>query len=123
MSKVSLPLVVGLGRAGYGLAAYAAPQTVAARSGFPGAAQNADGAYVTRLFGARDVVIGLLTLVPGTRRAALPIGVLVDVLDTGSGVLAGQEGMSRRTSAIATGVAGGFAALGVVAMLQNRRGS
>ena len=120
MSKVSLPLLVGLGRAGYGLAAYAAPGPLAARSGFPGAAADADGAYVTRLFGARDVVIGVLTVLPGTRRVALPLGVLVDALDAGSGVLAGQEGMSKRMSTIATGVAGGFAALGVVAMLQNR---
>jgi hypothetical protein len=123
MSKVSLPLVVALGRAGYGLAAYAAPQEVATRSGFPAAAADADGAYMTRLFGARDAVIGLLTLLPRTRRVALPLGVLVDVLDTGSGVLAGQEGMTKRTSTIATGVAGGFAALGVLAMLQNRRRS
>jgi hypothetical protein len=120
MSKVSLPVMIGLGRAGYGLAAYAAPQMVAARSGFPGAAENADGAYVTRLFGARDVVIGLLTLLPSTRRVALPIGMLADVLDTGSGVLAGQEGMSKRTSTVATGVAGGFAALGIVAIIQQR---
>jgi hypothetical protein len=75
---------------------------------------------VTRLFGARDVVIGLLTLLPSTRRVAMPIGMLADVLDTGSGVLAGKEGMSKQTSAIATGVAGGFAALGVVAMIQQR---
>ena len=123
MSKVSLPVLVGLGRAGYGLAAYAAPQPLAARSGFPGAAANADGAYITRLFGARDAVIGLLTLLPRTRGTALPLGVLIDALDTGSGILAGKEGMSQRTSTVATGVAGGFAALGVVAMLQNKRKS
>ena len=121
MSKVSLPVLLGVGRAGFGLAAYAAPQMLAARSGFPGAAENADGAYMTRLFGARDLVIGVLTLLPGTRRVALPVGVLVDALDTSSGALAGKEGMSQRTSAVAVGVAGAFAALGAVAVLQNRR--
>jgi hypothetical protein len=120
MSKVSLPIVVGLGRAGFGLASYAAPQMVAERGGFPGAAANADAAYMTRLFGARDTVIGLLTVLPATRRVALPIGVLVDVLDTGSGVLAGKEGMSQRMSTVAAGVAGAFAGLGVLAMVQNR---
>jgi hypothetical protein len=120
MSKVSLPVLIGLGRAGFGLASYAAPQLVAERGGFPGAGANADAAYMTRLFGARDTVIGLLTLVPGTRRVALPLGVLVDVMDTGSGVLAGKEGMSQRMSSVAAGVAGAFAGLGVVAMLQHR---
>lgn len=118
---MSLPVLLGVGRAAFGAAAYAAPEPLTRYSGMPGAGASADARYMTRLFGARDLVTGVLTLLPRTRGVALPAGALFDVLDTASAVLGGSDGLSKRTSTVGAAVAGAFAAGGVLAIAQSRR--
>lgn len=108
---------IGIARAGGGFAAFCAPGAFARHGKVPGAADSVDARYVTRLFGARDIVIGATTVVGPTRRAALWIGVVCDCLDTASGILAAREGKDAQWVRSASAVTGLFAAAGLFAGL------
>lgn len=56
--------------------------------------------YVTRLFGAREIVLGAAALVARgrARQALVMAGVAVDVADSAAGWLAGEDGTVDRTT-------------------------
>ena len=108
-----LTYLIGIARAASGILAYISPKGFAWHGMLPGAAADHDSRYVTRLFGARDTVIGTLTLVESTRPAALVAGAACDVMDTLSAGAAWRDGKDAtwaRRSATATGL---FAIAGI----------
>ncbi|MGN6609617.1 MAG: hypothetical protein ACTHMS_21735 [Jatrophihabitans sp.] len=115
MAIVNLATALGLGRAVFGGAAWAAPKLVAERGGMPGAGANGEARYMTRLFGSRDLMVGLATALPATQAQALRLGIVLDLFDTAAGVLAGRDGVSARQSRLYAAVAGGYAVAGIVA--------
>ena len=73
-------------------------------------ASNPQVSYVTRLFGTREIAIGLATLLAsgGTRRNLVLLGVLVDAADAATGYLATKDGSApvkagQRMTAVASG--------------------
>jgi hypothetical protein len=92
MSTRSLAPAIGIFRAAGGLAAYVWPNAFARHGQIPGAGDSADSRYVTRLFGARDVVIGVATVAGPATRTALWMGAVCDSLDAASAFNAGAEG-------------------------------
>lgn len=55
MSNRVLASIIGIARTAGGLVGYFWPGAFARHGQVPGAADNADSRYVTRLFGARDM--------------------------------------------------------------------
>lgn len=117
---INLAPLVGIGRLAFGAAAYAAPKPVADAMKMPSVGATTDTRYMTRLFGARDLIIGLATVLPATRSTALRLGVAADVLDAISGILTGNEGAPKDQVAKSAGIAGGYAVLGIAAAAQGR---
>jgi hypothetical protein len=107
---------LSLGRIALGALAYAAP-TVGLRSlTFEGKPQ---ASYLFRLFGARDVALGVLTLMapPSQRLALVKAGIAVDAADAGAGLLALRGGAVNKPMGVAlTAVAAVATAAGVVAL-------
>ncbi|CDO86182.1 hypothetical protein BN973_00523 [Mycobacterium triplex] len=78
MSPRSLALIIGSFRTAGGLAGYFWPTAFARHGQIPGAGDDADSRYVTRLFGARDIVIGVATVAGPATRTALWMGAICD---------------------------------------------
>lgn len=77
--------------------------------------------YIARLFGARDVAlgVGVLTTSDEARRSWLQLGLACDALDTVAAMLAERDGSMRpRAAALAGGAAVAGAILGVLALEQ-----
>ena len=113
---------LSLGRIAVGVAAVANPH-LAAKSLHLDPVGNPQVPYVTRLFGIREIAIGLLTLTArGTaQRGVIGVGVLVDAGDAATAYLAMQDGtVSRKTALTLLGPAVGAAASGVIGMLKRR---
>jgi hypothetical protein len=90
----SLASLVGLARAGIGVAAVVAPQATV--GGWAGkGVDNAGGRLMTRAFGARDAALGLGVLLAARRGAPLKswlrLSGLCDVADLGATLAAGDE--------------------------------
>lgn len=115
MKQQLLPIAVGLGRLSFGAIGYLAPPMVARMGPLPGL-DNPDGAYMTRHWAIRDAAIGVLTLLPSTRRLGLLVGAIVDSGDVLTGILAMREGSSPRAAVATVGGAGGFAVAGIAAL-------
>ncbi|GGF34015.1 hypothetical protein GCM10011519_04370 [Marmoricola endophyticus] len=119
-------VVLSLGRVGLGAVSLARPDLAAKAFGLD-AASNPQLGYMTRMFGSREVALGVLTLASrGTaRRALLAVGVAVDGADVAAGVAGGNDGsLPRSTSALAAGVAGAAAVTGALALAGTfRRGA
>jgi hypothetical protein len=110
---------LSLGRVAIGSVALANPDLAAKLFQLDPAA-NPQLPYLTRLFGSREVAIGLVTLLAGgtTRRNLVLAGILVDAADAATGYLAMHEGtVSKKTAlaliapavgAVGSGVAGLF---------------
>lgn len=102
-----------------GTASWLAPRLTwrAVGLGAPSDAGSSDA--VTRLFGARDLALGLALLQPdpAARRAALRAGVVVDSVDTVAGLLAVRAGAPRPSL---VGVAAGAALLATAGLLALR---
>ena len=116
--------VIGLsfGRIAVGAAAVANPH-VAARMFQLDPVSNPQVSYMTRLFGSREIALGLVTLaVRGKgRRGVIGLGVAVDLVDAATGYLAMRDGtVSRKTALTLIGPAVGATASGVAGLL--RRG-
>jgi hypothetical protein len=111
MNKPLLPIGIGLGRLAFGVIGYLAPPTIARLGPLPGL-DNPDGAYMTRHWAIRDAAIGVLTLVPATRRLGLLFGAAVDTGDAVTGILAARGGSSPRAAVATVGGAGAFAVAG-----------
>jgi hypothetical protein len=111
MKQPLLPIGIGLGRLAFGVIGYLAPPTIARMGPLPGL-NNPDGAYMTRHWAIRDAAIGVLTLVPATRRLGLLFGATVDSGDVVTGILAARGGSSPRTAVATVAGAGSFAVAG-----------
>lgn len=61
--------------------------------------------YMTRLFGGREIALGLATLLTrgSAQRNLVLLGIAVDAVDAGAGVLAARQGaVDRRTGVLLT---------------------
>jgi hypothetical protein len=83
---------LSLGRIAVGAVAFARPDVAAGLFGLD-LANNPQGPYVTRLFGSREIAIGVLTLASRgtTRRNLVLAGIGVDLADAVTGVLGIQD--------------------------------
>ncbi|MFC7494083.1 MULTISPECIES: DUF4267 domain-containing protein [unclassified Nocardioides] len=96
--------VIGLsiGRIAVGATALANPE-FAARTFQLDTASNPQVAYMTRLFGSREVALGVVTLLVRGRKAQrglIGVGILVDAADAATGYLGMQEGVVTRKAAM-----------------------
>lgn len=75
---------------------------------------------ITRLFGIRDLALGLAVRHPSpeVRRTALQVGVMVDSIDVVASLIALGRGAPRATLVTFTGGAALFAALGIAALAE-----
>lgn len=81
-------------------------------------------AYLGRMFGAREVALGALTLMakPEARTAVLLTGIAVDTSDAVAGALALRDkSVSTAAGAVLTGAAVAAVVTGVVSLLGARR--
>ena len=80
---------------------------------------NPQASYLGRLFGVRDVVLGVgLNSSSGAERQQwLRLGVACDLADAAAGVLAGRSGaLPKRATLLVTATALAAAAMGIAAM-------
>jgi hypothetical protein len=108
------------GRVAIGAGAWAAPGISGRALGLTPEA-NRQAEYLGRLFGARDVAIGIGTSMArgGARRSWLQLGILVDGMDAAAAALAARNGSLPKHAAVMSGVlALGAVALGVAALAQ-----
>jgi len=112
----SLVRSLGFGRIIAGGAAWAAPEAAWQQFGLPTAASSPEAQLLGRLFGSRDLMLGLALLVaktPASRRQILRAGIVVDGLDLAAALLA-KESLSPKGMA---SIAGGAASAIGVALL------
>lgn len=102
-----------------GLSSWLAPRTTWRLVGLGSPSDRGSSDAVTRLFGVRDLALGLALLQPGpgARTAALRTGVVIDSVDTVAGLLAVRAGAPRPSL---VGVAAGAALLATVGLLALR---
>lgn len=80
---------------------------------------NPQASYLGRLFGVRDVVlgVGLNSSSGADRQQWLRLGVVCDLADAAAGVLAGRSGaLPKRATLLVTATALAAAAMGIAAM-------
>ena len=109
---------LSLARIVLGGAAWVAPERALRATMLDPAAQSP---YLLRLFGARDVALGAITLMaaPSLKPTMLKIGIAVDAADAAAGALATRSGAVRPlTGALVTGAAAAAVVAGVVALGQ-----
>jgi hypothetical protein len=112
---------LSLGRIAVGAISFAKPDLAATMFGLD-LQNNPQGAYVSRLFGSREIALGAATLLSRgkTRRNLLLAGIGVDLADAATGVLGIQDkSVSVRTGAMLIGPAVGAVLSGVAGL---RRG-
>jgi hypothetical protein len=108
---------MALGRIGAGALSWANPPLSAKVFGIKGESSD----YVGRLFGIRDVVLGLgvMSRNPTIRKATLRAGMLIDTFDTAAGVLEAKQGkLTPAGTVLLIGGAASFIALGAIALSQ-----
>ncbi len=113
---------LSLGRIAVGVGAVAKPDAAAKMLQLD-PVSNPQVPYVTRLFGIREIAIGLITLfVRGkAQRGVVGVGVLVDAGDAATAYVAMQNGtVSRKTALALLGPAIGAAGSGALALLRRR---
>ena len=111
---------LSLGRIAVGSVALANPEA-AARLFQLDPVSNPQVPYVTRLFGSREVALGVMTLLTSgkTQRGLIGLGILVDAADAGTGYLAMRDGsVSRRTAMALVGPAVGAVGSGLFGLLK-----
>ncbi len=120
MINQALPL--SFARIGIGAAALAAPKLT-----FKGLlldpAANPQQELVTRMFGSREVALGVATLLSlrSGGKGWLLAGVAIDTADAVAGYLSGTSGaVPKRNAGILAGAAAAAALAGVVALGQSR---
>jgi len=106
---------LALGRMAVGIASFAAPDATARLLGLDRAART-QTAYVTRLFGAREIALGALTAAargPALRPLVLA-GVAVDLADAATGLAGARQGaVSTRSAATLIAPAVGAVVVGL----------
>jgi hypothetical protein len=111
---------LSLGRIAVGAAALANPDASAKLFRLD-PTTNPQVPYLMRLFGSREVALGLVTLLARgkAQRGVIGVGVLVDAADAATGYLAMQDGSVNRKTAMALVVpALGATASGVLALFR-----
>lgn len=106
-------------RIGIGALAWARPDLASTLFGFP--APDDQGRYLWRLFGVRDVAVGLGTVASSGehRRTWARVGLACDVADGAAGAL-GRAGVSRSSAAAMTGVPAAAVGFGAWALRPRR---
>ena len=105
-------------RIAIGIGALVAPRLIAKLFGFD-PEKNPQSSYFARLFGIRDIVLGVGTLrtTGPSRRLWWQLGIATDATDVASAVLGHKDGsMSTVTTALAAGTAAMATGLGVAAL-------
>lgn len=112
MSRIRARDVLIGGRAAFGLAAIASPRLILGLLGLR-ADDNADYAYVLRLWGTREVFVAVVSAgvggTPDSTVTALRLGMAVDGIDIASLWLAHRNGRPRAAAALWLALAGGAA--------------
>lgn len=112
---------LALGRIALGTASWAAPR-LAARAMMLGST-DAQSSFLVRLFGARDLALGVVTLLaaPEARPVLLKVGIAVDASDAAAAALAARGGALRPLpAAVIAGTAGAAVVTGLAALSQRR---
>lgn len=109
-------------RIGIGALAWGKPEAAASLFGLP--SPDAQARYLWRLFGVRDVVIGLGTVVASgdRRRIWAGVGLACDVADGAAGAL-GRNDVRRTSAAAMVGVPAAAVAFGAWALTGQESGS
>ncbi|MBM0124502.1 DUF4267 domain-containing protein [Pimelobacter simplex] len=113
---------LSLGRIVMGAGALAAPSSTARVFGLDPAA-NPQLGYMGRMFGAREIALGAVTLVSrgALRRNLTAVGIAVDGADLANGVIElGQKNVSKLASGLLIGAAAGAVGSGVLALARGR---
>ena len=111
---------LSLGRVAVGTVALANPD-LAAKLFQLDPATNPQLPYLTRLFGSREIALGLITLLARgkAQRNIVVAGILVDAADAATGYLAMQEGsVSKKTAFTLIGPALGAIGSGVSSLFR-----
>jgi hypothetical protein len=111
---------LSLGRIAVGAAALANPQA-AAKMFQLDPMTNPQVPYVVRLFGSREIALGVVTLVARgkAQRGLIGLGILVDGADAATGYFAMQDGsVSRKTAMTLIGPAVGAMASGALGLFR-----
>lgn len=114
---------LSLGRIVIGAAALVGPEQAAKASGLS-PADNPHMDYFTRMFGAREIALGAITLASrgALRRNLTLVGIAVDVADAASGGMGFTSGrVPKPASGILVGAALGAVGSGVVSLGRARR--
>ncbi|WGX94205.1 DUF4267 domain-containing protein [Nocardioides sp. L-11A] len=114
---------LSLGRIVIGVGALAAPSTTARVFGLDPAA-NPQLDYMGRMFGAREIALGAVTLVSRgpLRRNLTVVGIAVDGADLANGVIElGQRNVTKLASGMLVGAAAGAVGSGLLALARGRR--
>jgi hypothetical protein len=119
MSTRTVMAVIGVCRAAGGAAAYFRPDAFARYGKVEEAGTSVDSRYVTRPFGARDIVIGAATVAGPGQGTALWMGAVCDGLDTVSGLLAGKDGKDVSWVRAASALTTLFTIVGLAAGVRN----
>ncbi|HWI44161.1 MAG TPA: hypothetical protein VNS81_11115 [Nocardioides sp.] len=113
---------LSLGRIALGAGALVAPVPTAKLFGLDPVSQP-QVEVITRMFGAREVAVGVATLLSkgALRRNLTLLGMAVDAADAATGVAALQAGRVSRSDGLGlAGIAGGAVLAGAVAVVTNR---
>jgi hypothetical protein len=105
-------------RMAIGTSAWATPRLAGKAFGLD-AAGNPQSPYLARLFGVRDIALGIgtLTTTGESQRRWLALGLLCDAADAAAGVLAGRGGyLPKLPTVLVTGTALVAAGLGAAAL-------
>jgi|SRR5215207_5474323 len=105
-------------RVAIGTSAWATPRLAGKAFGLD-ADDNPQSPYLARLFGVRDVALGIgaLTTAGESQRRWLALGLLCDAADAAAGVLAGRGGyLPKLPTVLVTGTALVAAGLGAAAL-------
>jgi len=105
-------------RVAVGTSAWATPRLAGKAFGLD-ADGNPQSPYLARLFGVRDIALGIgtLTTTGESQRRWLALGMLCDAADAAAGVLAGRAGyLPKVPTVLVTGVALVAAGLGAAAL-------
>jgi hypothetical protein len=114
MSAIN-PKHLPLGRIAVGASTFVAPELIGSLLGFKPSEDQA-GAYMARLFGVRDLALGVGTLASSGEAQALwwRLGIVCDLADAANGYLSMQRGAPKRGAIATVALALGAVGLGIL---------
>ena len=109
---------MGAGRTALGLAPFVAPELLSRRLGFPAAHDNPSARLLARLFGVRDIGLGVLAVWATADASRLPFMALFQAAADAGDILSASIPLLRRQGIDRAATATiGFASVGFVAWL------